>query len=229
MVKALTAAVVLAGLGLAGCQSSSGLTYSLHSVQLDNGQHAYRVTCLGLLEDGATCRREAERICEKDGGQLHVLEGISPVGHTAQKDQRELLFQCGTPEQPAAAAPAAPVVAPVPKTQQLSLAGDATFDTAQATLRPAATQQLDKLIANSAGVTIDTVVIKGYTDSRGSTTQNLDLSQRRAQTVAHYLDAHGLRAHRYDVHGYGDAQPVASNATAQGRAQNRRVEILINQ
>jgi outer membrane protein OmpA-like peptidoglycan-associated protein len=46
--------------------------------------------------------------------------------------------------------------------------------------------------------------------------------------VAHYLDAHGLRPHRYDMHGYGEAQPVANNAIAKGRTQNWTVEILIN-
>lgn len=72
-----------------------------------------------------------------------------------------------------------------------------------------------------------TVQVVGHTDSTGSQAYNMDLSQRRARSVAGILSAAGVAQNRLATAGRGSAQPVASNDTAQGRAQNRRVEILI--
>ena len=67
----------------------------------------------------------------------------------------------------------------------------------------------------------------GHTDSTGEAAYNLQLSQRRAQAVANILIAGGVPAQRIAAGGQGETQPVASNDTAAGRAQNRRVEIII--
>ena len=72
------------------------------------------------------------------------------------------------------------------------------------------------------------VDIYGFTDSTGSPQHNLDLSQRRAQSVANYLGGQGIDPRRFYVTGYGETNPIASNATEAGRAQNRRVEIQIS-
>lgn len=69
------------------------------------------------------------------------------------------------------------------------------------------------------------VDVYGHTDSTGNDAHNLDLSQRRALAVATYLDAQGIDNRRFSVIGYGETRPIATNATAEGRAQNRRVEI----
>lgn len=71
------------------------------------------------------------------------------------------------------------------------------------------------------------VEVIGHTDSTGSMALNMDLSQRRAQAVTGILAAAGVAQNRLVARGVGPNQPVASNATVQGRAQNRRVEILI--
>lgn len=71
------------------------------------------------------------------------------------------------------------------------------------------------------------VEIYGHTNSTASDAHNLDLSQRRAQSVGGILSAAGVAASRLVMIGRGESQPVASNDTAEGRAQNRRVEILI--
>jgi outer membrane protein OmpA-like peptidoglycan-associated protein len=72
------------------------------------------------------------------------------------------------------------------------------------------------------------VDVFGYTDSTGGEQYNLDLSQRRALSVANYLSAQGVDSRRFAVTGFGKARPIASNATAEGRAQNRRVEIQLS-
>ena len=69
--------------------------------------------------------------------------------------------------------------------------------------------------------------VNGYTDSTGSAAYNVDLSQRRAQAVASYLESKGVAANKLTVKGYGATNFVASNDTAAGRAQNRRVDIVL--
>ena len=71
------------------------------------------------------------------------------------------------------------------------------------------------------------ILLAGHTDHTGSAAHNLQLSQRRAQAVADYLMARNLDSVRFSVEGYGMSQPSASNDTADGRAQNRRVEVAI--
>lgn len=70
--------------------------------------------------------------------------------------------------------------------------------------------------------------VNGHTDSTGSVAHNEALSERRASSVANYLNSQGVDPRRVSALGFGPSQPVASNATADGRAQNRRVEIQIS-
>ena len=72
-----------------------------------------------------------------------------------------------------------------------------------------------------------TVMVSGHTDSTGSAEYNLNLSRQRAQSVASYLQGQGVAASRFEVLGMGSSNPIASNASATGRAQNRRTEIKI--
>jgi len=69
--------------------------------------------------------------------------------------------------------------------------------------------------------------VNGHTDSTGSLEHNQALSERRAMSVAGYLNSQGIDPRRVSALGFGPSQPIASNATAEGRAQNRRVEIQI--
>ncbi|HCL66580.1 MAG TPA: cell envelope biogenesis protein OmpA [Rhizobium sp.] len=69
--------------------------------------------------------------------------------------------------------------------------------------------------------------VNGHTDSTGSLEHNQALSERRAMSVAEYLNSQGIDPRRVSALGFGPSQPIASNATAEGRAQNRRVEIQI--
>ena len=71
------------------------------------------------------------------------------------------------------------------------------------------------------------VEIGGHTDSLGSNAYNQKLSQRRAESVKTYLSERGVDANRMEVKGYGEAEPVAPNDTAEGRELNRRVELKI--
>ena len=70
------------------------------------------------------------------------------------------------------------------------------------------------------------VEIAGHTDSVGTDEYNMGLSLRRAESVRNYLVDKGIPADRLTIRGYGESQPVADNATAEGRFQNRRVELI---
>lgn len=72
-----------------------------------------------------------------------------------------------------------------------------------------------------------TVMVLGYTDSTGTAEYNQTLSKQRANAVAAYLQGQGVKASRFEVMGLGSSNSIASNATAEGRQQNRRVEIKI--
>ncbi|MFN8178326.1 MAG: OmpA family protein [bacterium] len=101
------------------------------------------------------------------------------------------------------------------------------FDVNKADLRPEAQTNLQSL-AKVLNKYADTkVLIEGHTDSDGSEDYNLTLSQRRAQAVANYISGLQVDATRLTTMGYGEAQPIASNETAEGKQQNRRVEIAI--
>jgi outer membrane protein OmpA-like peptidoglycan-associated protein len=111
----------------------------------------------------------------------------------------------------------------------ITLSGQVLFVTDQATLLPAARTSLDSVAAALKGVTPETgkVVIEGHTDSTGARGYNLELSQKRAQAVRDYLASHGVPGDLLMTQGLGPDRPVASNRSPEGRANNRRVEIVI--
>jgi len=99
------------------------------------------------------------------------------------------------------------------------------FDFDKATLRPEAAAILDKTAASLADWQNANIEVAGHTDSKGSDEYNMKLSQDRAEAVRNYLISKGIAAERLTAKGYGETKPVADNATEEGRAQNRRVEL----
>jgi outer membrane protein OmpA-like peptidoglycan-associated protein len=105
--------------------------------------------------------------------------------------------------------------------------GDVLFDTGKAELNPGATRKLDQLAQFLADHPDRRLQIDGFTDSVGTDSYNLDLSQRRANAVKSALQVRGIDATRITTQGYGKEFPVASNADSGGRQLNRRVEVVI--
>jgi OOP family OmpA-OmpF porin len=101
------------------------------------------------------------------------------------------------------------------------------FDFDKAKLKPEGEHKVDEAIQVMQQNPNLRVVCEGYTDSIGSAAYNLKLGQRRATAVKDYMVRHGVAADRIDVKSYGEANPIASNKTAEGRAQNRRVDITV--
>lgn len=110
----------------------------------------------------------------------------------------------------------------------LNMPGHVTFATESAQITPAFHSTLDQVASTIAEYQDTRVQINGHTDSTGSDSYNQQLSERRAQSVASYLSSRGVASNRMSIAGYGETQPVASNDTADGRQQNRRVEIILS-
>jgi outer membrane protein OmpA-like peptidoglycan-associated protein len=106
--------------------------------------------------------------------------------------------------------------------------GDVLFDTGQATLKPGADLSLDRLAAYLKTHPQTRILIEGHTDSVGSDAYNDALSLRRADAVANALISRGVSPDAVHAAGRGKAYPVATNETAAGRQQNRRVEIIFS-
>jgi outer membrane protein OmpA-like peptidoglycan-associated protein len=109
----------------------------------------------------------------------------------------------------------------------LNMPSNITFDSDQSDLKPQFYDTLNSvaLVFQEYDQTLIDVV--GHTDEDGSQDYNYDLSRRRAASVARYLTAQRLEPNRFSVEGRGEQEPIASNRTAVGKAQNRRVEITI--
>ena len=101
------------------------------------------------------------------------------------------------------------------------------FDVDRADLKDFSRAELAKLAQILNKYDDTNILLAGHTDSTGSDEYNLELSRRRAQSVSDYLSIQNVNFERFTVSGYGKSDPIASNATADGRAQNRRVEVAI--
>ncbi|TCW83962.1 OmpA family protein [Burkholderia sp. SRS-46] len=212
---------VLSALLLSACTSASGPTFSAYELQPRDGVRTYQVDCHGILSSQATCMKVATRMCADQ--PVRTVDSTRPLRDRA--DPGTLVFQCGAAMAPASApAPAAAAPAPV---KSVNLSGDALFAFGLATLTPAARATLDQLMSQQGDKHFSRVAVTGHTDTIGSDTSNLQLSRQRADAVAGYLRERGLRADTLVVTGRGKAEPVGSNATAEGRASNRRVEIVL--
>jgi len=114
-----------------------------------------------------------------------------------------------------------------PRGMVITLSGSVLFASNRTALLPEARVRLDQVAAVLLTTRERNLVVEGHTDSEGSDSDNLGLSQGRADAVRNYLVQRGYRADLILAHGLGEGHPIADNASAEGRANNRRVEIII--
>ena len=133
----------------------------------------------------------------------------------------------------AAVVPAAALAAAAPATQNkpmrtVTIGGDAFFDTNKASFRKEAQPELEKFATRVRGVSsVEAVQITGHTDNTGAADYNQQLSEQRAATVKDFLVKNGVDPSKITIFGKGQTSPIADNATTDGRAKNRRVEIMV--
>lgn len=101
------------------------------------------------------------------------------------------------------------------------------FESGKADISPDSIGLLDRLIATTLRCPTTNIEIGGHTDTDGDAAANVTLSQKRAEAVLNYLIRAGLSSERLTAVGFGSAQPMASNDTAEGKAQNRRIDFVV--
>jgi outer membrane protein OmpA-like peptidoglycan-associated protein len=110
----------------------------------------------------------------------------------------------------------------------ITLSGGVLFVTNKSDLLPTAQVKLNEVAdALTKQDTESKIVVEGHTDSQGGATYNQDLSERRARSVRDYLVSRGISADRITSQGFGLSRPIADNTSPEGRANNRRVEIVV--
>ncbi|HYI10548.1 MAG TPA: OmpA family protein [Thermoanaerobaculia bacterium] len=149
------------------------------------------------------------------GGAVGAATGAI-VGHMMDKQERELRQIEGID---------------VTRTDEdelkVTMRNEILFDFNSASLRSSSRDELREMadVFDRYGDT--TIVVAGHTDSVGTSSYNQRLSNRRASSVANYLDANGVSSSRIDAVGYGESRPKSGNDTSSGRQRNRRVEIYV--
>lgn len=110
----------------------------------------------------------------------------------------------------------------------ITLSGSVLFRSDEAVLLPAARARLTQVADALLETKERTLIVEGHTDSQGSADHNMGLSQRRAQAVRDYLTERGYPSAQSSAVGYGSERPIGNNKSAEGRANNRRVEIVVS-
>jgi len=191
---------------------------------------------LGLeykLSEALALRGEVERYRVNDavGNRGDVdLASVSLVykfGRPAAKAYVAPVMPMAAEQEAPRAVPVAPAAAPTPVSEKVSFAAEALFDFDKAIVKPDGKAALDDLMAKLQGMNTEVMIAVGHTDSVGSNGYNEKLSLRRADAVKAYLVSTGLDQARLYTEGKGETQPIADNASAEGRAKNRRVTIEV--
>ena len=211
--RVLTLSAVAASLIVAGC-TTDPMT----------GQRDYNKTAIGALA-GAAAGYGISKASANTSAQNNRAAAIGAVlggGIGLYMDQQEKQLRqemagTGVEVQKDAATGALNLVMP----------GNITFATDSSTIAPQFTGTLSDVANVIKQYDKTTVVVEGHTDDTGAASYNQALSVQRASSVANYLASMGVASNRLQVIGMGESQPIATNATEAGKAQNRRVEIRI--
>jgi len=187
---------------------------------IESGGWAAGGAALGLVTGGLICY--AQDGDKDDDGVFDRRDRCPDTPANTPVDNRG----CPLPQYPAAP-PAAAEPAPQSEVITLSDQGDVLFAFDSAELTPEAQNQLQGLLAKLQGADVQNIKVVGHTDSQGTDEYNQKLSERRASSVVAFLLSQGLAPDKLTSQGKGESEPVADNATEEGRAQNRRVELHI--
>jgi outer membrane protein OmpA-like peptidoglycan-associated protein len=109
----------------------------------------------------------------------------------------------------------------------ITLSGAVLFATGRSTLLPIAQEKLSEVAKAVKDQGYKSLLVEGHTDAQGSADKNMVLSQQRAEAVRSYLISQGIPSDKIRAQGIGSSRPVADNGSAEGRANNRRVEIVV--
>jgi OmpA-OmpF porin, OOP family len=157
-------------------------------------------------------------LCWRTGYWTPAAAAKDPAGCECDKD----LLPKEVCEPPAPA----PVAAPKPTGEKITVAADALFDFDKAVLRPEGKAKLDELVAKSKAIKLEVILVVGHTDRIGSAKYNQGLSERRAAAVKSYLVSKGIEANRVYTEGKGLTQPVTGDKCKSTKARKALIECL---
>lgn len=187
-----------------------------------------------LADSLRTGGQAAAELAESRASEVVAPEGLADADVTVKKFDRELAYtkEAQTRAQSATSEALTSLsrVADVKEEARglvITLSGSVLFGSNESALLPDATTGLGTVAAALLPTGDRRLTVEGHTDSQGSEAYNLELSQRRADSVRDFLTSRGYDPDRVRARGMGESRPVADNATAEGRATNRRVEIII--
>jgi outer membrane protein OmpA-like peptidoglycan-associated protein len=186
-----------------------------------------RVILQAREQEAAAARSQAEAAAQRADAEKQQADALRQQAQSAQA-QAQITAENAQREAAELAAQLRDLQAKQTDRGLVLTLGDVLFDTGQATLKPGAASTIDRLASFLEKSPERSVAIEGHTDSVGSEAYNLQLSESRANAVKAALMAKGIPAERVTTVGKGEGEPVASNAEAAGRQQNRRVEIIIS-
>jgi outer membrane protein OmpA-like peptidoglycan-associated protein len=215
--RKMIAVAACAALMLAGCQTQNAYTGEQQTSNATRGAiiGGFLGAGVGALTNTSSGKQAARNAMI--GAGVGMLAGAAVGGYMDQQeaDLRNRLRSAGVQ------------VRRNGNNIQLIMASDITFDTAMSNVKPQFFNTLAAVadVLRHYGKTY--VEVSGHTDSVGSSQYNMDLSQDRANAVAQVLSQNGVNPQRLIPAGFGETRPIGSNATAGGRAANRRVEIQI--
>jgi outer membrane protein OmpA-like peptidoglycan-associated protein len=179
-------------------QQANAQLQTLREVQLQSTESQLGQTQMQLNEETAALARQAQQLKELEANLKDARATIAKIA-SVKDDDRGMV---------------------------ITLQGEVLFKTGKSDLKPAAMAKLDQIAGALKGKE-QPIVVYGYTDSVGTPDNNLALSQNRAQSVRDYLVGKGLPQDLVTAQGRGPDDPVADNSSIEGRAQNRRVEIVV--
>ncbi len=178
--------------------------------------------------DEALAKLEATKT-QSEGRELDMLRGQSQQ-QQAQLSSAQAARAASEARATQASADLARIamVKQEPRGMVITLSGGVLFTSGKAELLPAAQAKLGEVARSLTQQATDSVIlVEGHTDRQGSESFNLELSARRAEAVRNYLTQHGVASDRVRSEGLGFSRPLGDNRTAEGRANNRRVEIVV--
>ncbi len=164
-----------------------------------------------------------------EGGEAKTVTETKPAAEEKVEPAKQAAAADNTKSAPAeSAAVATAAAAGAIAYRNLSLASGATFEPGGSTLSSEGKLAVTTLLAEFEGEEITHVIVEGYTDDRGASEYNQYLSEQRADAVKAELVANGVKTDAIETIGHGESNPIADNATRDGRSKNRRVEIKVD-
>ncbi len=208
--KMFTAGLVVISMALSGCQTIDPYTGEKKTSNAAKGAGIGALVCglVGAIKNGKHARNAAL-------GCGAIGAGIGAYMDSQEAELRQSLADSGVSVQRNG------------DSIKLIMPGNITFATNKSDIQADFYSVLDSVAKVLQGYDQTAVEVEGHTDSTGSLSYNLSLSESRAVQVANYLKSKGISGQRITSYGKGPMKPVASNQSAEGRAQNRRVEIRI--